>query len=122
MAILSEGCKPDNICGLCSNFVNIFLNQTLLKYLLCVRQTWMTQLILAISLRLSSLIWKDSSTHFHGRAVYIKEELPFACMKTLQILTYVFHLLYFTQCLTFFPSVDHLLCLYVWFLILFQLT
>ena len=24
------------------------------------------------------LIWKDSSTHMHGLAVYIKEELPFA--------------------------------------------
>ena len=30
--------------------VNLSLNQTLLKFLLCVRQTWMTQLILAISL------------------------------------------------------------------------
>ena len=28
---------------------NLFLNQTLLKFLLCVRQTWMTQLILSIS-------------------------------------------------------------------------
>ena len=30
---------------------NLSLNQTLLTFLLCVRQTWMTQLILAISLR-----------------------------------------------------------------------
>ena len=30
--------------------VNLSLNQTLLTFLLCVRQTWMTQLILAISL------------------------------------------------------------------------
>ena len=29
--------------------VNLSLNQTLLTFLLCVRQTWMTQLILAIS-------------------------------------------------------------------------
>ena len=29
---------------------NLSLNQTLLTFLLCVRQTWMTQLILAISL------------------------------------------------------------------------
>ena len=28
---------------------NISLNQTLLKFLVCVRQTWMTQLILTIS-------------------------------------------------------------------------
>ena len=30
--------------------VNLSLNQTLLTFLLCVRQTWMTQLILVISL------------------------------------------------------------------------
>ena len=30
--------------------VNLSLNQTLLAFLLCVRQTWMTQMILAISL------------------------------------------------------------------------
>ena len=30
--------------------VNLSLNQTLLTFLLCVRQTWMTQLILKISL------------------------------------------------------------------------
>ena len=30
--------------------VNLSLNQTLLTFLLCVRQTWMTQLILAVSL------------------------------------------------------------------------
>ena len=41
----------------------------------------MTQLILAISLYIRGylpLIWKDSSTHMDGLAVYIKEELPFA--------------------------------------------
>ena len=30
--------------------VNLFLNQTPLTFLLCVRQTWMTQLILEICL------------------------------------------------------------------------
>ena len=65
MTILSKAHKPDdfeshnspklsfmNIQGLHSNFVdaNLSLNQTLLTFLLCVRQTWMTQLILAISL------------------------------------------------------------------------
>ena len=30
------------------------------------------------------LIWKDSSTHMHGLAVYIKEELPFACNLSLE--------------------------------------
>ena len=65
MAILSKGCKPDNfeshnslklsftnIFGLCLNFVEceLSLNQTLLTSWLYVRQTWMTELILAISL------------------------------------------------------------------------
>ena len=65
MAILSKACKPDNfylhnspklsftnIQGLHSNFANLSLNQTLLVFFLCVRQIWMTQLILAISLPL----------------------------------------------------------------------
>ena len=42
--------------------------------------------------------------------------------KTLQILTYVFDWLYFTQCVTSFPSIDHLLCPNARFLILFHLT
>ena len=60
MAILSKAGKPNyfelhnalkltNIQGFCSNFANLSLNQTLLKFLLCVRQNWMIQLILAIS-------------------------------------------------------------------------
>ena len=40
----------------------------------------------------------------------------------MQILTYVFNWLSFTQCLTSFSSVDHLLCLYARFLILFLVT
>ena len=32
------------------------------------------------------------------------------------------HWLYFTQCLTSFFSIDHLSCIYAWFLILFHLT
>ena len=87
MAILSKPCKPDNfylhnspklsftnIQGLRSNFANLSLNQTLLVFFLCVRQIWMTQLILAISL---PLIWKDSSTHMHGIVVYVTKGLPF---------------------------------------------
>ena len=60
MAILSKACKPDNFeshnsLKLRFTFVpilliaNLSLNQTLLTFLLCVRQTWMIQLILAIS-------------------------------------------------------------------------
>ena len=70
MAILSKACKPDNfeshnslklsftnIRGLCSNFVDCksFLESNSPDILLCLRQTWMTLLILAIYLeRLSS--------------------------------------------------------------------
>ena len=65
MAILSKVSKPDNfeshnspklsftnIQGLHLNSVelNLSWNQTLLTLLLCVRQTWMTQLILSISM------------------------------------------------------------------------
>ena len=42
--------------------------------------------------------------------------------KTQQVLTYVFIWLYSTQCLTFFPSINHLLHLCTQFLILFHLT
>ena len=38
-------------------------------------------------------------------------------LKTLQIFTYAFDWLYFTQCLTSFSSIDHLHLLYPWFLI-----
>ena len=41
--------------------------------------------------------------------------------KTLQILSYVFDWLYFAQYLTSFSSIDHLLCRYAQFLILFHL-
>ena len=63
MAILSKACKPDNfeshislkrsftdIRGLQNLIVNLPWNQTLLTFLLYVKKTWMTQLILAISL------------------------------------------------------------------------
>ena len=65
MAILRKGCKPDNFDShnslkltlqLFEVFVQILLNlnlplnETFLTFLLSVRQTWITQLILAISL------------------------------------------------------------------------
>ena len=56
--------------------MNLSLNQTLLTFLLYVRQTWTTQLVLdSINL---PLIQKDSITHMHGLAVYVKERLPLA--------------------------------------------
>ena len=80
MAILSKACKPDNFelhNSLKLSFtnirvfvrilltVNLSLNQTLLTFLLCVRQTWMTQLISGnfSVIGYLPLIRKDSSTH-----------------------------------------------------------
>ena len=52
------------------------------------------------------LIRKDSSTHMHGLPVYVKEGLPFAqdlsLKNSVDSVTYVFHQLYFPQCLTSF--------------------
>ena len=65
------------------------------------------------------------STHMHGLAVYVKEGLPFApdlSLENLQILTYGFDWLYFTQCLTSLSSIDHPLDLCARFLILYHLT
>ena len=70
------------------------------------------------------LIRKDSSTHMHGLAVYVKEGRPFAWDLSLENSadSYLrFDWLYFTQCLTSFSSIDHLL-LRARFLILFHLT
>ena len=65
-SLLSKACKPDNFEShnplkisfkVFKAFIqilliaNLSLNQSLLTFLLYVRQTWMTQLILAISLR-----------------------------------------------------------------------
>ena len=61
----------------------------------------------------------------HGLAVYLKKDFLLhetSLQKTLQILTYVLDWLYFTQCLTSFSSIDHLLQLCARFLILFHLT
>ena len=95
MAMLSKACKPDNfelhnsrvsrftnILVLRSNFVvaNFSLNQNLLTFLLCVRQTWI-QAIDSGNFSVRSylpLIRKDSSNHMHGLAVYVKEGVPFA--------------------------------------------
>ena len=53
----------------------------------------------------------------HGLAVYVKEGLPFAWDLSLENSadSYVFDWLYFTQCLTSFSSIDHLLHLFMVF-------
>ena len=139
MAILSKVCKPDNfeshnslklsftnIQGLRSDFVDCesFLDSNS-PDILALCETNLDDSIDSGNFSVTGylpLIPKDFSTHMHGLAVYVKEGLPFAWSFLLQILTYVFDLLYFTQCLTSFSSIDHLLRHYAQFFILFRLT
>ena len=95
MAILSKGCKPDNfeshtflklsfinIQGLCLNFVECvsFLESNCSDILaLCDTNLDESNDSDNFSVRgYLFLIWKDSITHIHGLAVYLKEGLPFA--------------------------------------------
>ena len=72
-----------------------------------------------------SLIRKDSVTHMHGLAVYVKEGLPFAWDLFLENSAdsdFVFGWLYSLECFPSFSTIDHLCHLYVRFLIPFHLT
>ena len=93
MAILSQVCKPDNfeshnslklsftnIRGLRLNFVDCeaFLESNS-PDILALCETNLDDSIDSGSFSVRSylpLIRKDSSTHMHGLAVYVKEELP----------------------------------------------
>ena len=95
MAILSKACKPDNfelhnslklsfmnIWGLCSNFVDCesFLESNS-PDILALCETNLDDSIDSGNFSVRGylpLIWKDSSTHMHGLAVYVKEGLLFA--------------------------------------------
>ena len=64
---------------------NIFLNQTLLTFLLC--ETNLNESIDSGNFSVRGyllLIRKDSSTHMHVLTVYVKEGLPFAWELTLE--------------------------------------
>ena len=95
MALLSKGCKPDNfephnslklsftnIWGLLSNFVECesFLESNS-PDILALCKTSLDDLIDSGNFSVRGylpLIQKDSVTHMHGLAVYVKEGLPFA--------------------------------------------
>ena len=95
MDILSKACKPDNfkshnslklsfknISDLCSNFVDCksFLESNS-PDILALCETNLDDSIDSSNFSVRGylpLIWKDSSTHMHGLAVYVKEGLPFA--------------------------------------------
>ena len=139
MAILSKGCKPDtfeqhnslklsfaNIRGLHLNFVDCesFLASKSPDILALCQTNVDDSDNFSVSGYLP-LIRKDSITHMHGLVVYVKEGLPFArayLQKTLRIPTSVLDWLYFTQCLSSFSPINHLLCRYARLLILFNLT
>ena len=141
MTILSKACKPDNfesynslklsftnIRGLRSNFVDCdsFLESNS-PDILALCETNLDDSIDSGNFSVRGylpLIRKDSSTHMHGLAVYVKEGLPFARDLSLENSSdsYVFDWVYFTQCLTSFSSIDYLLQLCPRFLILFHLT
>ena len=99
-----------------SSDVNLSLNQTLLTFLLYVRQTWMTQLILKR---------KYYVTHKHVSAVYVKEGLSLVWdlfLKNYDESSYLCFRLALLHCFTLFSSIDQLLRLYARFLMLFHLT
>ena len=101
MAILLKGCKPDNfelqnslklsftnIRGLRSNFVECesFLESNS-PDILALRETNLDDSVDSGNFSVRGylpLIRKDSSTHMHGLAVYVKERLPFARDLSLQ--------------------------------------
>ena len=101
MAILSKGCKPDNfephnslklsftnIRGLRSNFVECesFLESNS-PDILALCETSLDDSIDSGNFSLQAylpLIQKDSITHMHGLAVYVKEGLPFTQDLSLQ--------------------------------------
>ena len=71
------------------------------------------------------LIWKDSVTHMHVLALYMKEGLPFAWDLSLENSagSYLcFQPAWHHLSLPSFSSIDHLLHLYAWFLMLFHVT
>ena len=95
MGILSKGCKSDyfkphnslklsftNIQGLCSNFVEFqSFPESNSPEIVALCEANLDDSIDSGNFSLTgylSLIRKDSTTHMHCLAVYVKEELPFA--------------------------------------------
>ena len=124
MAILSKGCKPDNfeslkslklsftiICGLCSNFVESFLESNS-RDILTLCETNLENSIDSgnfSGMGYLPLIRKDPITHMYDLAVYVKEG---HISRKLYGFLLMFLNGFTTLCLTSFSSVDHLLWLY----------
>ena len=141
MTILSKACKPDNfesqnslklrftnIRGLCSNFVDCesFLESNS-PDILALCKTNLDDSIDSGNFSVRAylpLIRKDSGTHMHGLAVYVKGGLSFAWDLPLENSadSYLCFPLALLQSVSSFSSIDHLLQLCARFLILFHLT
>ena len=139
MAILSNGCKPDNfesynslqlnvtnIWGLCLNFVEC---ESFLEWnspdVLALCETNLDDLTDSGNFSVTGylpLIWRVSITHIHGLAVYVKEGLLLHGTFENSLDSYFcFQLTLLHSVSYFFFSIDHLHCLYAPFLILFRL-
>ena len=144
MDILSKACKPDNfeshnslklsfmnIWGLHSNFVDCesFLESNS-PGILALCETNQDDSIDSGNFSVRGylpLIRRDSSTHMHGLAVFVKEGLPSARDLSLEnsadsCLSFRLALLHWVECITPFSSINHLFHLYAQFLIRFHLT
>ena len=141
MAILSKACKPDhfelhnslklsftNIRGLRSNFVDCesYLESNS-PDILALCETKLDDSLDSGNFSVRGylpLIRKDSGSHMHGLAVYVKVGLPFALDLSLENSadSYLCFRLALLQSMSyFFHSIDHL-HLSAWFLILLHLT
>ena len=95
MTILSKACKPDNFESYNSlklSFMNIWCLRSNFVYCKSFLESNSPDILVLCETNLDdsndsgnfsvrvylSLIWKDSSTHMHSLAVYVKEGLPFA--------------------------------------------
>ena len=142
MAISLKGCKPDNfephtslklsftnIWGHCSNFVECkYFLELNCHDILSLSETDLDESIDSGNFSVRSylpLIRKDSITQMCGLAVFVNEKLCFSgdiCLENSADSSFVFNWLYFTQWLTSFSYINHPLCGYAQFLILFHLT
>ena len=141
MVILSKGCKPDNfephnslklsftnIWGRCPNFAECecFLESNF-PDILALCETNLDNSIDSGNFSLRgylALIWKDSITHIHGLAVYVKEGLSFVQDLSWEnsadsYLCFRLDLLHSVSYL--FSSINHFLYCCVQFLVLFYL-
>ena len=142
MAILSKTSKPDNfelhnsiklsftnIRGLCSNFVDCeSFFQINLPDILALCETNLDNSIDSGNFSVRAylpLIWKDSGTHMHGIAVYVKEGLPFARDLSLEKSadSYLcFRLIFLHSVSYFFSSINQFLRFCARFLVLFYVA